>query len=52
MKSKRKLPPAFERFAKFAKSVFGVPKTEVEAEHEKWRREKAERRAAKKSGAA
>jgi hypothetical protein len=49
----RKLSPAFERFAKFAKAVFGVPKTEVEAEDAKWRSERAERRVArKKSGAA
>jgi hypothetical protein len=49
-----KLPPAFERFAKTAKAVFGVPRTEAEAEDEKWRRlSSAERRAArKKSGAA
>jgi hypothetical protein len=48
-----KLPPAFARFAKFAKAVFGVPKTEVEAEDAKWRSERAERRGArKKSGAA
>jgi hypothetical protein len=52
-KEAAKLTPAFERFAKFAKSIFGVPKKEVEAEDEKWHRERAERRAArKKSGAA
>jgi hypothetical protein len=45
----RKVPQQFERFAKFAKTVFGVPKTEVEVEHEKWQRERAERRAAKKA---
>jgi len=47
-----KLPSSFERFAKFAKTVFGIPKREVEAADEKWRRERAERRAAKKSGVA
>jgi len=52
-KPTRKVSPAFERFAKFAKAVFGVPKKEIEAEDEKWHRERAERRAArKKSGAA
>ncbi len=47
-----KVSLAFEKFAKFAKAVFGVPKTEIEAEDQKWRRERAERRAARKSGAA
>lgn len=53
MKSKTPKPQQpFERFAKFAKALFGVPKKEAEAEDEKWQRERAARQAARKSGAA
>ena len=42
MKTKRrKVTPAVEKCAKFAKTLFGVPKTEGEAEDAKWHREHA-----------